>query len=116
MNPRNILPCNPPINFYWVFAEVAECAKGGLFLSYIYELTLQNQKDNGWFPTECWGWHHDLFITAYELKTIRKRLKKCNVLEEIKKGIPPKIYMRVNIDALRELVNHRSFMGLPHDN
>ena len=54
-------------------------------------------------------------ITAYELRTIRKKLKDYKVLEEVKRGMPPKIYMRVNMNELREMVYHRSFMRLPHE-
>lgn len=115
MYHTKIFPCPPPVNFYLPLAEVAECAKGGLFLSYIYELTLKNRENDGWFPTGCWDWYDTLLITAYELRTIRKKLKDYKVLEEVKKGMPPKIYMRVNMDELRKMVYYRSSMRLPHE-
>jgi len=91
----------------------------GYLLSYLW----------GWtnsLPPEREGWFYKTMVEMYaetgmsrsEQETGRKRLRELGLLEEEKRGIPMKIWYRLDKDALAELL--RAFLatnlaGIPQD-
>jgi tRNA(Ser,Leu) C12 N-acetylase TAN1 len=69
------------------------------------------ETNDGWFYKTAEDWEKETFLSRREQETVRRNLMKKKVLEEVKKGIPAKLYFRVNnselLDAIQKIVQTR---------
>jgi hypothetical protein len=92
------------ITFHRSLATVAGNANGGLFLSQAMYLMSCHNDEDGWFFHTAAQWEQDTMLTRREQETIRRHLCEIGVLEEDRRGIPSKLYFRVNEERLRDLL------------
>ncbi|HID4550777.1 TPA: hypothetical protein ACXE7R_005135 [Enterobacter cloacae] len=70
--------------------------------------------EGNWFYKTQTDLEEETGLTRYEQEGARKKLVSCGVLEEAKRGIPAKLYFRVNQERLEELLlgeNQHAGMG-----
>lgn len=112
-NVKTLLPhvFDRPIAFHRILAEVAGSANGGVFLSQAMYWSSIKETNDGWFYKTAEDWEKETFLSRREQETVRRNLMKKKVLEEVRKGIPAKLYFRVNnselLDAIQKIVQTR---------
>lgn len=87
-----------PIAFQRSFVRLGVGITGALFLSQI--IYWQNRMDGQWFYKTQFDLEEETGLSRYEQEGARKKLVAIGVLEEQKKGIPAKLYFRVNEQIL----------------
>lgn len=92
-----------PIAFQRVFVSLGAGVTGALMLSQALYWT-KRAKDDGWFYKTQSEWEEETGLTRYEQESARSKLKKIGVLEEVKKGLPCKLFYRVNLQVLAGLL------------
>jgi len=85
-----------PIAFHRIFAQIAGSATGGLFLSQLWFWKDKGHDKDGWIYKTYEEWQDETLLSRSELDRARSRLRKLGILEEQKKGVPCKIYYRIN--------------------
>jgi len=103
-----------PIAFQRSFVRLGVGITGALLLSQI--VYWQNRMEGNWFYKTQTDLEEETGLTRYEQEGARKKLVSCGVLEEAKRGIPAKLYFRVNQERLEELLlgeNQHAGMGKP---
>lgn len=102
INVKELMPhiFSKPIAFHRILAEVAGSVNGGVFLSQAMYWSSIKEASDGWFYKTSEDWEVETFLSRREQETVRRNLVKRKVLEEVKKGIPAKLYFRVNNSAL----------------
>ncbi|MFY4329368.1 hypothetical protein ACM91S_11415 [Enterobacter hormaechei] len=101
-----------PIAFQRSFVRLGVGITGTLLLSQI--VYWQNRMEGNWFYKTQTDLEEETGLTRYEQEGARKKLVSCGVLEEAKRGIPAKLYFRVNQERLEELLlgeNQHAGMG-----
>ncbi|HHA2017099.1 TPA: hypothetical protein ACOEGN_000587 [Enterobacter kobei] len=101
-----------PIAFQRSFVRLGVGITGALLLSQI--VYWQNRMEGQWFYKTQTDLEEETGLTRYEQEGARKKLVSCGVLEEAKRGIPAKLYFRVNHERLEELLvgeNQHAGMG-----
>ncbi|BDK21193.1 TPA: hypothetical protein ACSRR6_004157 [Enterobacter hormaechei subsp. hoffmannii] len=101
-----------PIAFQRSFVRLGVGITGALLLSQI--VYWQNRMEGNWFYKTQTDLEEETGLTRYEQEGARKKLVSCGVLEEAKRGIPAKLYFRVNQERLEELLlgeNQHAGMG-----
>ena len=56
--------------------------------------------DDGWFYKTEREWDDEIALSPKEVRTARKRLEELRLLEEVRKGVPAKMYYRINTELL----------------
>ncbi|MRG31875.1 hypothetical protein [Enterobacter cancerogenus] len=101
-----------PIAFQRSFVRLGVGITGALLLSQI--VYWQNRMEGQWFYKTQADLEEETGLTRYEQEGARKKLVSCGVLKEAKRGIPAKLYFRVNQERLEELLlgeNQHAGMG-----
>lgn len=91
-----------PIAFQRSFVRLGVGITGALLLSQI--VYWQNRMDGQWFYKTQADLEEETGLTRYEQEGARKKLVSCGVLEEARRGIPAKLYFRINQLRLEELL------------
>ena len=103
--------------YYPRVAEVCGNIKSAILLSQALSWTSgylrQNPGREGWFWKTREEWFLETGLSRWEQESARERLRKLGVLEEKRMGAPPKLFFRVNLDALGRLLSTR--FNLPFD-
>jgi len=87
------------VAFYPAFRKVLGLnAAATQFLSQAVYWT--ERTDDGWFYKTTEEWNEELGLTVEEVKGARKKLKAIGILNEQRKGIPAKLYYKVDTDEL----------------
>lgn len=87
-----------PVAFQRAFVRLGAGVTGALLLSQL--VYWQNRMDGQWFYKTQADLEEETGLTRYEQEGARKKLVALGVLEEQKKGIPAKLYFRVNEQIL----------------
>lgn len=87
------------VAFYPAFRKVLGLnAAATQFLSQAVYWT--ERTEDGWFYKTTEEWNEELGLTLEEVKGARKKLKSIGMLSEQRKGIPAKLYYKVDTDEL----------------
>jgi hypothetical protein len=87
------------VAFYPAFRKVLGLnATATQFLSQAVYWT--ERTEDGWFYKTSEEWNEELGLTLEEVKGARKKLKSIGILSEQRKGIPAKLYYKVDTDEL----------------
>ena len=87
------------VAFYPAFRKVLGLnATATQFLSQAVYWT--ERTEDGWFYKTSEEWNEELGLTLEEVKGARKKLKSIGILTEQRKGIPAKLYYKVDTDEL----------------
>lgn len=92
-----------PIAFSPILAKISGSVKAGLFLSQAIYWTNRSSTGDGVFWKTQEQWEEETCLTRKEQEGARARLKTLGILEEIKQGLPCRIFFKVNFDVLDEL-------------
>ena len=86
-------------------SRLAGSAKAGLFLSQAIYWTRVGEailENGGWFYKTIAQWSHETGLSRREQERARRCLKALGVLEEELRGLPAKLWFRVNLERLGE--------------
>lgn len=103
-----------PIAYHRAFAELTGSITAGLMLSQAYYWSLRTQDPNGWFWKTQEEWKAETCLSRKEQETARRAL--CSlydqqgtpVWQEERRDLPAKLYFRINMDALWNLLQEES--------
>lgn len=94
-----------PIAFHRAFAEIAKGATGGLFLSQLFYWSDKGDDPEGWIYKTQEQWTEETALTRSEQERARKILVGLGLLEEARRGIPARLYYRLDVDALASMLD-----------
>lgn len=106
MNIEDLL--DRPIAFQRAFVKLGAGAYGALFLSQAVYWSNRTSDQDKWFYKTMEDWEDEVGLTRSEQETARKKLRAIGVLQEVKKGVPCRLFYRVNFDAIRERLSSRA--------
>ena len=90
----------PPIAFNRIYAEIAESAGGGVFLSQLKYWSGKCNEDGEnpdlWVYKTAADWNDETMLSRRELDSVRKVLRDKGVIQEKLSGIPAKLFYRLN--------------------
>ena len=101
---------NRPIAFHRVFVTISGGVLAGLMLSQAYYWTPRGESGDGWFYKTQAEWEEETGMSRWEQETARKKLREVvapdgtHVWREERRGVPAKLFYRVDIPALFECV------------
>lgn len=102
-----------PIAFQRAFVSLGAGITGALMLSQAIYWSKRTDNADGWFYKTMEEWQSETGMTRSEQESARKKLVSAGVLEEMKKGVPCRLFYRVNMDAIRaNLVAENSHSSL----
>jgi hypothetical protein len=94
-----------PIAFHRCFVEISGSVTAALLLSQAWYWQRRAQDGDGWFFKTREEWSEETGLSRKEQETARARLREIGVLEEERRGLPAKLFYRVNSDVLEDLLN-----------
>jgi len=96
-----------PIAFHRVFADITGSIPAALFLSQslYWQLRCPAGRDGWWWKTAK-DWFEETRLTRGEQAKARKKLCSLQILEEQKKGVPCRLWFRLNLNALLDSIQN----------
>lgn len=94
-----------PIAFQRSFVSLGVGITGALMLSQAIYWSNRTDDAEGWFYKTMEDWEVETGMTRSEQESARKKLVKCGVLQEMKKGVPCRLYFRVNLGSIAANLN-----------
>ena len=98
MNLAHLL--DRPIAFQRSFVQLGAGITGALMLSQAMYWSTRGADEEGWFFKTMPEWEDETGLRRAEQETARKRLLALGLMEEERRGIPAKLFYRVNFDGL----------------
>lgn len=89
-----------PIAFHRAYVDLGLGITGALMLSQCVYWRTRTSSPEGWFYKSQAEWQQETGLGRREQETARKRLVQAGFLEEDRRGVPAKLYFRVNTEAL----------------
>ncbi|MFP3979149.1 replication protein O [Marinobacter sp. KMM 10035] len=89
-----------PIAFHRAYVDLGLGITGALMLSQCVYWRTRTSNPEGWFYKSQAEWQQETGMGRREQETARKRLVQAGFLEEDRRGVPAKLYFRVNTEAL----------------
>jgi recombinase len=90
-----------PIAFHRIFADLTGSVQAGLMLSQAFYWSKRIDKDrNGWFYKAQQEWQEETRLTRYEQEAARERLRQTSFWHEERRGVPARLYFRIDRVAL----------------
>ncbi len=104
MNPVDFL--DRPIAFHRCFVPISGGVAGAVFLSQLlyWEKRIPVERQ-GWMYKTGKEWEEETGLGRYEQEAARKKLRGVGVLEEELRGVPARLYFKLNINKLNSLLN-----------
>jgi hypothetical protein len=91
----------PPIAFHRVFVTLTGSVAAGLFLSQAWYWTTHGREDReGWFYKSREDWLAETGLGRREQETARKRLKELQFLLEAHRGMPARLWFKLDLKAV----------------
>ena len=94
------LVLNQTIAFHKEFVDIGGSTNAGLMLSQAYYWSDRTKDPNGWFYKTKKEWEEETGLSRYEQENARKKLVNEGLLEETRRGIPAKMYFKVDKEAI----------------
>ena len=110
MKPSDLL--DRPIAFHRCLAELGGSVNAGLMLSQALYWAKRTKADNGWFWKTAEEWQEETYLTRTEQATARKQLKRLSCWQEDLRGVPAKLYYRIDFDELDKLLSQSKSLGI----
>jgi hypothetical protein len=101
---RTIDLLDRPIAFHRCLAELAGSVNAGLMLSQALYWAKRTKAADGWFWKTAEEWQEETYLTRTEQATARKQLKRLSCWQEELRGVPAKLFYRVDLDELDRLL------------
>lgn len=93
-----------PIAFQRPLVRIGAGVTGALMLSQAIYWSRRTDDADGWFYKSQSEWEDETGLTRYEQEGARKALVKTGVLEEMRAGVPARLFYRVNAKVLRAIL------------
>ncbi|MEG6617584.1 hypothetical protein V6C27_14385 [Peptococcaceae bacterium 1198_IL3148] len=93
-----------PIAYHADIAKAVGSVTSGLFLSQLLYWTGKGADPEGWIYKTQSEWYDETGLSRREQETARKKLKQLKVLQEERRGLPARLYYRIDFDRLIELL------------
>lgn len=93
-----------PIAFHRPFVRLGAGVTGALMLSQAIYWSRRTRDADGWFYKTQEEWEEETGLTRCEQETARRKLIKAGVMEELKKGVPCRLFYRVDTDTILEIL------------
>lgn len=93
-----------PIAFHRCLAELGGSVNAGLMLSQALYWAKRTKAADGWFWKTAEEWQEETYLTRTEQATARKQLKRLSCWQEELRGVPAKLFYRVDFDELDRLL------------
>jgi hypothetical protein len=103
MKSSNLL--DRPIAFHRCFAELGGSVNAGLMLSQAVYWSKRSTTKDGWFWKTAEEWTEETYLSRTEQATARKQLKRLTCWQEELRGVPAKLFYRIDFDALDDLLS-----------
>ena len=94
-----------PVAYYAAFAKVLGGVEAGILASQFFYWYGKGHNPEGWIYKTQSEIEDETGLTRRNQETARKKLRQIGVLEEKYSGMPAKLYYRLNLDMLFELMN-----------
>ena len=108
-----------PIVIQRNFLKLTGNLNTAMLLSWIVTLNQdQSFESDGWLRLTQSTWQQDTGLSRFELESARAALRKHELIEERRKGMPAKTEMRLNVNRLAQALHdqaHRSYPNLATD-
>ena len=91
-----------PIAFHRIFAQIMGSASGGLFLSQLVYWS-QSMKRRQFYKTLN-DWRDETMLSRREIEKARKKLEAVEILEVERKGVPARLFFKLNHDKLNDCI------------
>jgi hypothetical protein len=114
-NTITALLTDRPIAYHPVIAKAVKSVTAGVFLSQFLYWTPRTKDPDGWIYKTQADIYEETALTRREQETARRILMDKGVLEEKKKGVPCRLYFRVNMAALVNLLGEEADLPHPQD-
>jgi len=101
-----------PIAFQRAFVDLTGSVTAALMLS--QAVYWSKRKDDGWFWKTQAQWEDETGLSRYEQETARKRLRECEFWMEEKRGIPAKIWYKIDWNKLDCVLAANKDAEIPH--
>jgi hypothetical protein len=90
-----------PVAFFPALAELGGSIESGLFLSQACYWTPRTHDEDGWFYKTQGEWKIETVLSRRQQEHARRQLTHRGLLEEKLKGVPARLYFRVNWERLQ---------------
>ena len=100
------------IAFNPIYAQITGSVNAGLLLSQIVFLWGSLTNTDEFYHTND-QFREELCMGLDALRRARTRLKKLQIIKVKRKGIPPKMHYKLNVEKLKDLVTHKRLYGNP---
>ncbi len=91
-----------PIAYHVSFARITGSAVAGLMLSQAVYWSNRTRDPEGWFYKTREDWEDETGLTRTEQERARKILGSLSIMEEKRRGVPAKMFYRVNMQVLAD--------------
>lgn len=108
MNLRALL--TRPIAFHRIFVTITGSVNAGIMLSQAYYWS--DKTKDGWFFKTQSDWEDETGLSRYEQEGARKILQASGFWFEDKKGLPAKLFFKINEDAIFDRISQ--YAEKPH--
>lgn len=89
-----------PIAYHRAFRRISGATVAALFLSQAWYWKDRTSSEDGWFYKTAVEWEEETGLSQKEQATARKKLKAKGFISEERRGVPAKLYYRVNTEAV----------------
>ena len=93
-----------PIAYHAVLAKAVGSANAGIFLSQLLYWTPRAHDKDGWIYKTQQDIYEETALTRREQETARRLLRTAKVLEEKRAGVPSRLFFRVDMGCLAQLL------------
>lgn len=104
-----------PVAFHPVLARISGSVHAGVMLSQAIYWTDVQERTNagaqGWFFKTQHEWNEETCLSRAEQETARRKLVARGFIEEQRKGLPARLYFRVNLHCIIEAVENMGTLG-----
>jgi hypothetical protein len=107
-NTITALLTDRPIAYHPIIAKTVKSVTAGVFLSQFLYWTPRTKDPQGWIYKTQADIYEETALTRREQETARRILRNAGVLEEKKAGVPCRLYFRVNMAALVQLLGEET--------
>lgn len=102
-----------PIAFHRCFVTLTGSITGGLFLSQCLYWSKRTKSDDGWFYKTTEEWKEETGMSRHELDGAREKLRALGLISEERRGVPAKLFYKLDCQKLEILLAEMSQSSLP---
>jgi hypothetical protein len=102
-----------PIAFHPIFVDLTGSVPAALILSQAFYWQRRTEDPDGWFYKTREEWQEETRLKRYDQEQARALLRKTPYWEEELRGIPARLYYRINLQALQNQLANKLADGLP---